>query len=128
MNQELRGKIQTFTDLLAWREAHKLVLLVYEATKLWPKEEMFGLTAQIRRAAVSISSNLAEGFSRATFKDKAHFYSMALGSTTEVQNQFLIAKDLKYFASENYSSSNEQTVTVHKLVNGLIKSTKSFAP
>src|SRR6185369_8303752 len=121
MNQD---KIRQFTDLFAWQEAHKLVLLVYEVTKTFPKEELFSLTNQIRRAVVSITSNIAEGFSRQTYKDKVHFYVMALGSLTEVQNQLFIARDLKYLSEENFTKANDQTIKVSKILNGLIKSSK----
>lgn len=83
MNQESR-KIKSFTDLTVWKEAHELVLLIYSLTKDFPKEELFGLVTQIRRAVVSITSNIAEGFSRNSYKEKAQFYAMALGSLTEV--------------------------------------------
>lgn len=92
-------KIQSFTDLYAWQAGHKLVLSIYEVTQKFPKEELFGLTNQLRRAAVSITSNIAEGFSRSSYKEKSQFYSMALGSLTEIQNQLLIAKDIKYLSS-----------------------------
>ncbi|MDD5626597.1 MAG: four helix bundle protein [Patescibacteria group bacterium] len=85
MNNELK-KIKSFTDLDAWKEGHKLVLMVYEITKKFPKEEMFGLVSQMRRCVVSITSNIAEGFSRQTYKDKICFYSRAQGSVTELQN------------------------------------------
>ncbi len=131
MNQELgkgtvKSPIKSFTDLDAWKEGHKLVLEIYELTKSFPKEEMFGLTSQIRRAVVSITSNIAEGFSRQTYKDKLHFYCMSLGSLTEVQNQLLIARDLKYIPTEDFNATSEQTIKVSKIFNGLIKSTKSL--
>lgn len=118
-------KIQSFTDLVAWREAHKLVLMIYQLTKRFPREEQFGLTNQIRRASVSISSNIAEGFSRRSQDEKNRFYFIAQGSTTEVQNQLLIARDVGYIDSETFKEAAEQTVKVHKLVNGLIKSSRS---
>lgn len=119
-------KIRVFTDLFAWQEAHKLVLMIYKITRKFPKEEMFGLIAQLRRAAVSITSNIAEGFSRISYAEKIHFYSMALGSVTEVQNQMLIARDVEYVAQEDFISVEKQSVKVHKLINGLIKSSRSF--
>ena len=81
------GKIKTFKDLETWKQAHKLVLVIYKLTKTFPKEEKYSLTDQIRRAVVSISSNIAEGFARDSKKDKIRFYSIALGSLIEVQNQ-----------------------------------------
>jgi four helix bundle protein len=77
MNNE-KNKIRFFIDLYAWKEAHKLVLLIYNITKEFPKEELFGLSNQIRRAVVSVTSNIAEGFSRNSYKEKSQFYSMAL--------------------------------------------------
>lgn len=119
------NKIKSFTDLNAWKEGHKLVLMIYEITKKFPKDEMFGLTNQLRRAAVSITSNIAEGFSRQSYKEKAHFYSTSLGSTTEVQNQILIAKDVKYINNSEFQKIANRTIIVHKLVNGLIKCSKN---
>ncbi|NMC51801.1 four helix bundle protein [Candidatus Kuenenbacteria bacterium] len=118
-------KITKFTDLNAWKEAHKLVLLIYKITKDFPKEEIYGLTSQLRRCAISISSNIAEGFSRQSFKDKANFDSMALGSTTELQNQILVAKDVGYITAEKFNQIADQTIIVHKLINGLIKYSRS---
>ncbi len=121
-----RHKIQYFTDLIAWQEGHKLVIMIYTTTKVYPKEEMFGLTNQVRRSAVSITSNIAEGFSRSSYKDKANFYCMALGSLTELQNQIIISRDIGYISIDDYDKLNQQTVIIHKLVNGLIKSSKGF--
>ena len=120
-----KRKIQHFTDLNAWKDGHKLVLTIYEITKKFPNEEKFGLTSQLRRAAVSITSNIAEGFSRQSYKEKINFYSMALASTIEVQNQILISKDIKYITQEKFIEIVNQTVIVHKLINGLIKYQKS---
>ncbi len=119
-------KIQSFKDLYAWQEGHQLVLYVYETTKTFPKEELFGLTNQLRRAAVSITSNIAEGFSRNSYKEKSQFYSMALGSLTEVQNQLLIAKDINYLSLENYNKLEMQTIIISKILNGLIKKSKTL--
>ena len=120
-----KQKIQRFTDLNAWKEGHKLVLIIYKITKTFPNEERFGLTSQLRRAAVSITSNIAEGFSRQSYKEKINFYSTALASTTEVQNQILIARDVKYINQKKFMEIANQTVIVHKLINGLIKYQKS---
>ena len=120
------NKIQSFTDLLVWQESHKLVLMIYQATKNFPKEELFGLTSQLRRAAVSITSNIAEGFSRQGYKEKLQFYYMALGSLTESQNQLLIAKDLNYLEQIEFNKIAKQTISVHKLLNGLVVKTKTF--
>jgi four helix bundle protein len=118
------NNIHSFTDLVAWREAHKLAILIYKETKKFPKEELFGLVIQMRRAAVSVSSNTAEGFSRNSYIDKNRFYAMAQGSVTELQNQLLIARDVGYMAKQDFGKLAEQSILAHKLINGLIKSSK----
>lgn len=123
---ENKKKIQSFTDLEVWQEAHRLVLLIYKLTKTFPKEEIFGLISQMRRAAVSITSNIAEGFSRFSYKEKIQFYSMSHGSLTELQNQMLIAKDVGYLNEENFRQLSEQSIIVHKLLNAFIRSTRQF--
>lgn len=117
-------KIKSFTDLNAWREGHQLVLLIYKTTKLLPQDERFGLIDQMRRCVISITSNIAEGFSRKSNKEKSQFFYMALGSITELQNQLLIAKDVNYISKESFKDMAESSVTINKLMNGLIKSSK----
>jgi len=114
-------KIQKFQDLLAWQESHKLVLFIYEITKQFPQEEKFGLSNQIRRAVVSISSNIAEGFGRGSAKDKQHFFIMAKTSLSEVENQLIIARDLTYMTSKKYIEGIEKIELIHRLLGGLIK-------
>src|SRR5438067_692650 len=121
----MNGKIKSFTDLHAWQEGHKLVLIVYKITKQFPDDEKFGLSNQMRRCVVSITSNIAEGFSRRGKKEKAQFLYMALGSVTELQNQLLIARDLHYTSNIEFQNAAEKTVIVSKLANGLIKSLNS---
>ena len=120
------SKIKNFTELNAWREGHKLVLMIYKVTNDFPKEEQFGLALQLRRAIVSFTSNVAEGFGRKTYKEKRRFYSMALGSLTEVQNQLLIARDVGYVNNEIFDGLASKTVILSKLTNGLIKSSKKL--
>ena len=116
--------IKSFTDLDAWKEGHKLVLMVYKVTKDFPKDELFGLTIQIKRAVISITSNIAEGFSRYSYKEKTQFYYISLGSLTEVQNQLLAARDLGYCSEKSFMPIAEQTVKASKIINGLIKKTR----
>lgn len=127
MNYELgiKNKIRTFTDLDAWREGHKLVLIIYEITKSFPKEEMFGLVSQMRRCAVSITSNIAEGFSRQSYKEKVQFYSIAQGSVTELQNQLLVVKDVGFIEKEKFKEIALQSIKAHKIISGLIKSSRN---
>lgn len=119
---ELR-KIQSFTDLRVWQEGHKLVLEIYRLTAKFPGLEQFGLSNQLRRAVVSITSNIAEGFSRNTAGEKRQFYAIALGSLTEVKNQLLIARDLKFLSAADFSDCSRRTVDMSKMLNGLIKKT-----
>ena len=123
MNQESR-KIKSFTQLKAWQEAHKIVLDIYDITKEFPKTEQFGLVTQMRRCAISITSNIAEGFSRQSYKEKIQFYSMALGSLTELQNQLLVTRDVNYITNEKFQYYANKSVIISKLLNGLIKSSK----
>lgn len=127
MNQE-SGKIKSFTDLDAWKMGHSLVMDIYKITKSFPGEEIFGLTNQLRRAIVSLTSNIAEGFSRISYKDKANFYYMALGSLTEVQNQLLIARDIGYISKKDFDILADKTIRANKILNGLIKKTKTLIP
>jgi|SRR3989338_7656628 len=87
---------KTFRDIQAWQLAHKLVVAVYRLTANFPKSEIFGLTSQLRRAAVSVALTIAEGFKRKSRADRLHFYNMAETSLEEVKCGLLIAKDLQY--------------------------------
>lgn len=120
-------KIRSFTDLNAWKEAHRLALLIYKCTNDFPLNEKYSLIDQMRRAAVSISSNIAEGFSRQSKKEKIQFYYTSKGSLTELQNQLLLSRDIGYINKEVFNKIAEQTVMVDKLLTGLIKSIKSRA-
>lgn len=115
------AKIKSFTDLNAWKLGHILVLDIYKITKKFPTEERYGLISQMQRAGVSITSNIAEGFSRNTNKDKVQFYCIAHGSLMELQNQLLIARDLKYLDKNKFDLIAQQTIVVGKLINGLKK-------
>ena len=117
--------IDSFKDLFAWQKGHALVLSIYSITTAFPKEENFGLSSQMRRCAVSITSNIAEGFSRKTYKDKSQFYSIALGSVTELQNQIQIVHDVFYISRATYNNLDSQATEVHKIINGLIKSSRN---
>ena len=119
-------KIRSFLDLEGWKEGHSLVLNIYKITKGFPKDEVFGLSSQMRRCSVSITSNIAEGFSRNSYKEKVQFYLTALGSTTELQNQLIVAKDVGYINLETFNNLYEKSIKVHKILNGLIKSSKTF--
>jgi four helix bundle protein len=122
----MQKPIRDFTDILAWQEGHKLVLDIYRLTKKFPKEEIFGLVSQMRRAAVSVTSNIAEGFGRQGYKEKIQFFYVAQGSLIELKNQLLIARDIGYISIVDFTKISEQADQTHKLLQGLITKSKSF--
>lgn len=115
-------KIKAFTDLNSWLEAHKLALELYRATESFPKKEQFGLTSQMRRCAVSVPSNIAEGFNRFSTKEKIQFYSIALGSLSELQSQLMLALDLTLMPELDYLALEQKCEDARRLLNGLIRS------
>lgn len=116
------GKILHFRQLKVWQEAHKLVLMVYQVTKEFPSDERFGLVAQMRRAAVSIPANIAEGFKRRGVQDKIRFYNISEGSLEELKYFFILSSDLGYISSADDLMA--QSEIVGRLLNGLIVSTE----
>jgi len=120
-------KINKFTDLEAWIEAHKLTLLVYKITQSFPKTEIYGLVSQLRRAAVSVESCIAEGFCRYHYKDRLNFYYDARGSVGEIQSQTIDAKDLNFVNEEMFRQVFDQAEKVGVILGGLIRSTESLS-
>jgi four helix bundle protein len=118
------GRIKSFTNLIVWNKGHQLVIEIYGITSKFPPKETFSLVDQMRRAVVSVTSNIAESFNRQTNKEKVQFYYMALGSLSELQNQLLIAKDVGYLETEKFRKLAGKTIELSKLLNGLIKSVK----
>jgi four helix bundle protein len=112
--------IDRFEQLEVWQTAHKVVLMVYRLTAAFPNDERFGLTSQMRRAAVSVPANIAEGFKRRGARDKIHFYNISQGSLEEVRYYVRLAGDLKY-TSEN-TELNEQIDQTGRMLHGLIRS------
>lgn len=119
-------KIVTFTDLTAWKRGYSLAIRLYKETRTFPHDEMYGLTSQMRRSVVSVTSNIAEGFSRRSYREKAQFYHMALGSLTELQNQLMVSRDLGYITELTFKELYEDSIVTHKLLNGLIKHTRTI--
>ncbi|MBS1787242.1 MAG: four helix bundle protein [Acidobacteria bacterium] len=111
-----------YSDLIVWQRAMDLVEQVYLATKLFPKEEMYGLCSQQRRASISIPSNIAEGQGRNSAKEFLHFLSIAYGSLREAETQILIAGRLKYLEQQQVNVLMELAGEVGRLLNGLSKS------
>lgn len=122
----MNTKIREFTDLNAWKEGHRLVLEIYRITSNFPTKETYSITDQMRRAASSITANIAEGFGRQTYKEKVQFYYMAQGSLTELKNFMIIAKDVNYLKLNQFEQLKEQANLTHKLLQGLITKSKTF--
>ena len=118
---------RTYRELLVWRKAKILATLVYQETETFPKSERFGLTSQIRRAAVSIPSNIAEGQGRLTKGEFRQFLGQARGSLLELETQFAIAFDLGYLREPSYQSLDTHTYQVLGLLNRLIESLSTQA-
>ena len=111
----------SFEKLEVWKEAIQLSKKVYILTEKFPKEEKFGLISQVRRATNSISSNLAEGTSRITNKDKAHFTTIAFSSTMEVLNHLIVSKELGFVSEEKYSELRNSIYKISNMLNALRK-------
>lgn len=117
--------VQHYRQLIARQKAMDLVKRIYEISQTFPKEESYGLTSQIRRAAVSVPSNIAEGQGRDSTKEFLHHLSIAYGSLMEVETQILIAESLNYLKAEETKLILEQTAETGRLINGLIRSLKT---
>ena len=120
-------KVYSFEKLECWQQARQLAVWVYRATTGFPAEEKFGLTSQIRRAGISIASNIAEGTSRKTSKDQAHFSTISYSSTIELLNDLIIANDLKFLSDEEYLEGREKIEKQTLLIAGLRKSQQKFS-
>jgi four helix bundle protein len=118
---------RSYRELVAWKKAMLLVTEIYWATKSFPIEERYGLTNQLRRAAVSIPSNIAEGQARFSAKDFHRFLSTARGSLVEVETQVEIAKNLGYLSDVQSATLSQSTAELGRVLNGLISSIKSAA-
>ena len=115
-------RIVSFQQLEAWQRAHELVLSVYKATRVFPQDERYGLRAQMRRAAVSVPANVAEGFKRRGLRDKVHFYNVSEGSLEELKYYLILSQDLGYLTA--YADLMPLAEQVGRLIHGLIASTE----
>ena len=117
--------MKDFRDLKVWAKAHELALTVYRATSGFPKEELYGLTSQIRRASVSVPTSIAEGCGRGSDADFARFLQIAMGSASEVEYLLLLAHDLKFIDDSVYGVLNLNAVEVKKMIASFIGKLKS---
>ena len=114
--------VSSYNDLQVWQRSMAFVKQVYEATKTFPKDELYALTNQLRRAAVSIPSNIAEGHARDSTKEFLHHLSFALGSLAEVETQLILAQDLQYLPKESLLSLIQESTEIGRMLRGLQKS------
>ena len=112
--------MKDFRDLMVWQKAHQLALKIYNITKTFPKEEIYGLTSQLRRAALSIPTNLAEGCGRFTDADFARFGQIAFASASEVEYLILFSKDIKLVDTNDFNSLHNYIVEVKKMLSSLL--------
>jgi four helix bundle protein len=118
------AKVRNYRELIVWQKAMDLVEMVYQATKHFPREELYGLTSQVRRSAVSIPSNIAEGQARRSRAEFLNFLSIANGSRAEMETQILLARRLSYVTNDISQQILNQSQEVNRLLNGLMNSLK----
>ncbi len=119
--------MRCFRELKVWDKAHKLTLALYETTQMFPKQEMFGLTSQIRRAAASIGANLAEGAGKTSPADFARFVEIAFGSAGELEYHLLLAHDLGYIPEATQQGLAAELVEVKRMLTGLMQQLRKAA-
>lgn len=117
-----------FRELIVWQKSVSFVTEIYKLTEDFPKNEIFGLTSQIRRAAVSVPSNISEGHSRRSSLDYLQFLKISRGSLAELETQLLISKNLRYVSEENYVNFDEKIIELSKMLNALITSISKTSP
>ena len=114
--------LKTYKELKVWQKSYQLCLAVYKVTKKFPQDEKYGMISQMRRAALSIPSNIAEGYGRKTTLDYIRFLYIAYGSTCELETQLLLSSDLGYLKKENISEFQNSIGEIERMLKALIKS------
>ncbi len=120
-----RSPAKSFQDLIVWQKAHGFVLAIYEASRSFPGEERFGLTSQLRRAAISIPANIAEGFRKQSKADKARYLNIAEGSLEECRYYLILARDLDYFKDSNLWDASEEVARLLNAYRSAILTSRS---
>jgi four helix bundle protein len=120
--------MKEFTDLHVWQEAHRLTVLVYAATRAFPRDEIFGLTSQVRRAVASVEANVAEGHGRFSDTEFHQFCNVAKGSLTEAQCHLMVARDLGYLSLEAWQPLHQQSLVVRKLLQAFMRHLRGRNP
>lgn len=116
--------MQNFRKLQVWEKSHNLTLRIYRLTSKFPREEIYGLTSQIRRACASIPTNIAEGCGRESSADFARFLQIAIGSASETEYLILLAHDLKYLTADQHAELMDTTIRVKKMLTALVKNVR----
>lgn len=112
--------MRDFHQLQIWQRSHKLTLAIYKATNSFPREEVYGLTSQLRRSISSVPTNICEGCGRKTDADFARFLQISVGSASEVEYELLLAHDLNYITEEDYNKFNSEIIEIRKMINNFI--------
>jgi len=120
-----KGELKTYKDLIAWQKAYNLCLVVYRKTQAFPKSEQYGLTSQLNRSALSVPSNIAEGYTRPGTSEYLRFLYIAYASLAELETQLFLAKDLNFLKQKDFDLIIELHGEVQRIMYGLIKSLKS---
>jgi four helix bundle protein len=124
----LEEEVQDFTKLATWQKAHSLVIAAYIATASFPKDELYGLTSQIRRACTSIPANIAEGCGREGRAELRRFLQIAQGSASELEYHLLLARDLKFLEQKDYDVLRGQLVEVRRMLTSFVQKLNSTPP
>jgi four helix bundle protein len=117
--------MKDFRQLKVWEKSHQLALAIYKATKEFPKEELYGLTSQIRRSSMSVPTNIAEGCGRNTDADFARFLQMAMGSASETEYQLILARDLDFLPNDSYEQLHNEVEEVKRMLASLLKTIRA---
>lgn len=117
---------KSFTDLEVWKTGHALVLIVYKIVRSFPKEELYGLTSQMKRSSASVTANIAEGFGRNGSREKEQFYLIASGSLYELKDQLLIGRDVDYISHEDFEHVAELANKCHAQLHALLLTHRSI--
>ena len=117
--------MKDFRQLKVWEKSHQLALAIYKATKEYPKEELYGWTSQIRRASMSIPTNIAEGCGRNTDADFARFLQIAMGSASETEYQLILSRDLEFLSKDSYEKLHNDVEEVKRMLASLLKTIRA---
>lgn len=113
-------RINSFKELIVWQKSMELVRIIYKQTKLFPREEVYGITSQMRRAAISVPSNIAEGYARKSRKEYVQFYSIAYGSILELETQLILVRDFGYIKDKEFKEAEDILHEVAKMLHVML--------